>query len=674
MMMPLKDTLANRTWRELRVTSYAHEWKFDAQQSKAEAYHHLCNRLDDHEYLKRVYRRLGEAEQLALQHVQAAGGSLALYKFRLLHGDIRPYRPWDAEEPRHPWRYPVSAAERLWFLGLIEIIEGRPDQVVVPAEVLAILPPLPKANPFPEAVIPTEAAWQHGDILRDVATLLGLLQGENVRPIWGRWLPLRVLHRLNQHLSHAEDLSATRSELHTQRLRMVHYLAEVAGLVGMQGGYLKPTVRAWAWLEQGPAEQWRQVEGAWHRDLGRRHAHWTAYRLPELPPQMWQALWSQLAGLDKGATYEWVSVVRALRPYALGDDYLLDAALQIVRGPLAWLGLVRVEGRCLWQTTVEQWSVSQDARLVNQPDALWVQLPPRPHARPYAELLSWAGGDGRGLWVDAEAVRRAVQLGYDAQGVAQVLARLQGAALPTSVYKRLVAWEQQAQQLVVENMVVLTAADSQQLAAIRHDPHLRPLVRETLSAHRVALAPHAVNEMKSRLARRGLTVTSTTPEPLPKTIAEEAMTPALAEYLWLAVNVYRGLADMVQLPVQIPAAVEQWLAGHLPDEQPDHLAQMSAAMVADLRRTLAGYTSVGGVVADDDLDTVRGALTQAYEQAAAVTVDYFSPAQGQVVRRTIEPLLPLTVQHGAEYVEAWCQLEQDTRTFRVDRVVRVVAT
>ena len=50
---------------------------------------------------------------------------------------------------------------------------------------------------------------------------------------------------------------------------------------------------------------------------------------------------------------------------------------------------------------------------------------------------------------------------------------------------------------------------------------------------------------------------------------------------------------------------------------------------------------------------------------------YYSPAQGVETTRTIEPVL-LYERNGAAYVEAWCQLDGDTRTFRADRIMRIV--
>ena len=45
----------------------------------------------------------------------------------------------------------MSAAEKLWYLGFIELVKGRPDQVVLPDEVTALLPPLPRIKPIKRA-------------------------------------------------------------------------------------------------------------------------------------------------------------------------------------------------------------------------------------------------------------------------------------------------------------------------------------------------------------------------------------------------------------------------------------------------------------------------------------------------------------------------------------------
>lgn len=60
----------------------------------------------------------------------------------------------------------------------------------------------------------------------------------------------------------------------------------------------------------------------------------------------------------------------------------------------------------------------------------------------------------------------------------------------------------------------------------------------------------------------------------------------------------------------------------------------------------------------------------AYDRRVALTVEYFSPARGERVVRTIEPVM-LFERNGATYVEAWCHLDDDIRTFRLDRILRV---
>ena len=77
--------------------------------------------------------------------------------------------------------------------------------------------------------------------------------------------------------------------------------------------------------------------------------------------------------------------------------------------------------------------------------------------------------------------------------------------------------------------------------------------------------------------------------------------------------------------------------------------------------------------AQDDPAAIRTAVQLAYAERGALTIQYFSPNSGETTTRTIEPVM-LYSRNGAEYVEAWCQREDDTRTFRLDRILRVLPT
>ena len=146
--------LAYRTWRTIRLASLAHGLKFDTTQTKQQGFERLRSVLLDDGRLRRAYQQLTEAEREPLIALQMAGGSMPRYQFEAQFGAIRRYRPWREDAPRHPWRRPVSAAEKLWQLALVEIMPDQPhDRVVLVDEVRSLLPPLPRPQPLPIRVI-----------------------------------------------------------------------------------------------------------------------------------------------------------------------------------------------------------------------------------------------------------------------------------------------------------------------------------------------------------------------------------------------------------------------------------------------------------------------------------------------------------------------------------------
>lgn len=229
--------LAHRAWYDLRSTAQTHGLPFHTKHNKAQVYARLYHSLIDEGALRRQFKRLSADERAALQALQAAGGTLPQRRFQKAFGAVRLYRPWRGDDvPKTPWKRPQSIAEKLWYLGFIEIVKGRPDHVSLPDEVLALLPPLPRLEAETPVVTPLTPSGADA-LCGDVALMLGALMFHDVCPLHGRWIPLRALRRINRHLRTPDDLNGVRSELQTGRLRFLHYLAECMGLAGVQGGW-----------------------------------------------------------------------------------------------------------------------------------------------------------------------------------------------------------------------------------------------------------------------------------------------------------------------------------------------------------------------------------------------------------------------------------------------------
>ena len=644
--------LAYRTWRTIRLASLAHGLKFDTTQTKQQGYERLRSALIDGGQLRRAYQRLTDAEREPLIALQMAGGSLRQHEFEAQFGAIRRYRPWRADAPRHPWRRPVSVAEKLWQLALVEIVpDHRHDRVVLVDEVRSLLPPLPRPQPVPDAHPTAPTLNPRAVFCRDLAAFLAaLLAGEGCW-VHQRWLSPRSLVAINRRMLIPERTA--RSELRTGRTRFLHYAAHATRLIAPQ----LPTPAAWQWLASD--QRWQTIAQAITRDLHSRHPLWEQYRLPPISAAGWDALLTALAQVPPDQPHTVESLIALLR-FTLSRK-LLTALLD---GVLTWLGLVVVDGDAFTVTAPEV-ECAQPARLVRHENAFYVDLPPLPDLRAFVEVSSWAALTGQAsLRIDAAAMRRAVEQGYDAAQIVASLAALIGVPLDRRDADQVRSWVKAAHRLTLRPLLVLTATDPATLRAIRADWRLRPLLENAISPHHLVVQAGRSDELCRRLARRGHAVTRAERSADPPT-------PAAAEYLYLAARVYQQLGGIAPAEVHLPGEVARQAAAALDPAQIDALDQTAAAYVDKLRQMLTGRIVGQGGVAQDDPEGIRAALQIACEQRSSVTIVYFSPAHGAETTRTIEPNL-LYERNGAAYVEAWCRLDGDVRTFRVDRIVRIV--
>lgn len=72
------------------------------------------------------------------------------------------------------------------------------------------------------------------------------------------------------------------------------------------------------------------------------------------------------------------------------------------------------------------------------------------------------------------------------------------------------------------------------------------------------------------------------------------------------------------------------------------------------------FESEGGVFADVD---------RAISERRRLWLRYYSPARDELTEREVDPIRLFAVGHT--YMEAWCRLSEDRRTFRLDRVAEI---
>lgn len=648
--------LHNRTWWTLRVVALMHGLRFDTHQNKEQAQRFLYNTFIEQRGLSRTLKQLSQDEWAALRALQAAGGTLPLWRFIRAFGAIRPYKPWHNRR-FFPWKRPQSVSETLWYLGLIEI-DSQPrqiDRVVLPPEVLALLPALPRPQ-----MRRTGRCTASVSVESALADFVGLLLAERPKLVYGRWLPPWFLDKLNARLVAPDrSLAGVRSELQTRRIRALHYIAQAAGLVAADAhGRLQPTVSAWTWLSNPQPEILLTAIAA---DLRKREGSlWSQFRFSEVSANVWDALLDLLKTCEPDRLYSLRSIHRALVPHVPGESLrTLEAVLRQVLMSLGWV-------------TVRGANVAVHAHVPYTPQpALWaehdgayhVDLPVKPHLHAAVSVTAWAGLDHRRCWIDAASVRRAVEQGYSADEIIRDLSVVCHHPLTVTSARQIERWHREAHRLTLCPMLVLTAHDRDTLTRIRSDWRLRPLLGEVLSPHHVAVKPSAADTLRQRLDRRGLPVTRLESELTPES---DTTTLSEAEYLALAARIYQRLGDLIPLKVRLPSAVI-----HMLDVRAEALDPLVDEVIDALRGTLSGHQIVAGGIEQSDHHAIRQAVERALDDGTPLRMEYHSPALGQTTIRMVEPLM-VYHRNGADYMEAYCLLEHADRTFRLDRILRLL--
>jgi hypothetical protein len=201
---------------------------------------------------------LSPSEQKVLQDLLLADGPLPRRHLTRQYGTLPPYRPWRSEAPARPWEAPVSPLERLWYLGLI-FLDPASDALVIPAEIRSLLPP-PTLPPPPQPGWPGDPTPVDA-VCHDLASLLGLLQRNEMTPLHHRWLPPRLLARWGQACVVPPVSPQAGSELQTGRRRFLHYLAENAGW--LVGGAMSRGAEE----QRGRGEMSRGAEGPGRKEI-----------------------------------------------------------------------------------------------------------------------------------------------------------------------------------------------------------------------------------------------------------------------------------------------------------------------------------------------------------------------------------------------------------------------
>jgi len=231
-----------------------------------EAVEQLAEELVQPESMADILESLRPQERDALESLAAEGGRSKFHLFARQYGPIRAFGPSSLERER-PWKAPISAAEGLWYSGLVyrafDEVEGQTSEFIfVPQDLLLLLPDAEKKTPaFAIETAPPPPVVCEGNLtlMQDACTFLGYLQNEDVKPVRDGSLARRHIERIIERFLVKED--------DTERLAFLHHLCQRLGLVHTSEGLLKPNPpEANRWLKAPRAEQLLALQEAWHDD------------------------------------------------------------------------------------------------------------------------------------------------------------------------------------------------------------------------------------------------------------------------------------------------------------------------------------------------------------------------------------------------------------------------
>lgn len=516
-----------------------------------------------------------------------------------------------------------TASDELYYHGLLYCRQptaaGEVAQVMMPADWKAALPQYRLshlqcewlATEAPAAVITDTAPF---DLVHDVGQLLIYLHQQHYqRPHLtlqhGRWLSPRHLVALNQRLLQPEAEPLPRSHKQCDRLRLLAFLAEAAGLI--ECGVV--TAIGWAWLAQPTVAQGHQLWAGWQ---AASPALRESYVMPDqqLPAPWPLPMVAALAAcgshltppLITAALLQQTTVAPLYWVAHFADLQAMDGvATALLQGPLHQLGIVAVrpsvadlqtngmagdlslapavdwapmhvrQSRAERHLALTAWGAyllyggtppsapaPSPARLLVQPQQLVVQVPAicladdaqsvlASYAQTETGSLSATGHHQYRL--DADTVAQAAASGLGLPQLWAALARL-GLTLPPACHTQLTAWWQQGRAVQVGLYPLLRTDTPTRLAELTQDARLRSFIGEVLTPT-LALLQGEMTPATAALRRAGWPVVW--PGPTPPSMDDGEMPESSA------------IASMADLPHEQGVLVEQaqgralWLAGQL---------------------------------------------------------------------------------------------------------------
>ncbi|MBN1640453.1 MAG: helicase-associated domain-containing protein [Anaerolineae bacterium] len=474
---------------------------------------------------------LSEREREAIDALLVHGGRMRLHRFEQLAGPIRRFGPGSLAREA-PWRSPVSAAEGLWYRGLISRSFAEEGGIAVefafiPSDLRPLLPPpSTSASSFdvPRAEDPFRAAPGDPSAIDDVCTLLALAYAGALAQHEGQMADAAVQQ------AQAQLLDPDR-----ERLAFLYHTMQSAGLVQARGRAVHfVRDRARDWLSQSRPQQLRVLQEAWRGDNS-----WNdLWHVPSIhceetgwhnDPVAGRASAVELLGRCPGDAWlsieGFVDAVRAqaadfMRPdgdfdswyirdarsgaYLMGFEYWaqVEGALltYLLTGPLHWLGLISLGYREGWEKPTAMRITPWGAAFLGRSHAALDELPLQaarvspdgvvtiPRTAPLsdriqlARIAEWrASGQDYVYALTPTSVGLALGDGIEVARIERFLMRISDESVPAAALARMRSWASRFGQVRLRRATILETQNPQVMQELRADGRIRPFLRHALS-------------------------------------------------------------------------------------------------------------------------------------------------------------------------------------------------
>jgi hypothetical protein len=502
-MPDLNESLQGRDLGHLRIVAEFWGIELDVPDARSGLPVLVKVMLDPHVAAEIVNDLPGEV-RAALQDLAQGDGRMPWALFTRRYGEVREMGA-GRRDREQPYLDPVSAAEMLWYYGLIaraffDTPEGVEEFVYIPEDLLTCLPRANNQNPavLGRAAYAAECAFKMpvSDRLLDHAcTLLAALRSgqpapdEYVFPTPACVLSAAALQLMLVSVGILDETmqpipEAARSFLEAGRGEALAVLTK-------------------AWLKSDSFNELRLLpglnpEGNWKNDP--LHTRQVVLNfISSLPKEQWWNLESLVAAVReqqpdfqrRGGDYDtWfirsLDTGEFLRGFEHWDE--VEGALLrfFIAGPLYWLGIVELasaqeDGRvtafrhsalaeALLSGETPSGLPNEEAKLIIRSDAhLYVpRLVPRAIRYQVARFCEWdrETTDGYDYHLTPASLTRAKQQGLGVQHLLSLL-RKSGEAIPPSLVKALERWEAHGSAARLETVSVLRFNSPEVLQALR---------------------------------------------------------------------------------------------------------------------------------------------------------------------------------------------------------------